>query len=682
MMVRTPRTQHLAEWLLLFLVAAAILWRGGKSIDATWAVGMGTLLILALPSLGRLLWNKKRGTDDSQLHVLTVPLPLWGVLLFYIAWSCFSYIVSETRTYGLDELVRDASCVLLFLWIVRHSGSEHGNDLAHRFFWVVSIAGAVAVLFGLAVYVLQPVNRFTGSFLDWRFHTDYWPNAWAEFVLLAWPIALLLTSRLSTIPRRLVGVLIVGSLVGSLFLSYSRGGLIAFCGQVTVLAVLWAALALRDVRVAKITAMQWHHIVAKLSVAIVVAIVFFFAGNALRAQRYSVQSVSDKLTFTAAEGTSSIDERAEFWHQAVTLSLERPLFGYGPYSFRFTQPHLMTSVLATSDHPHNVFLKLAAERGFPTAIAFLLFLLYIVGLSLKHLFFDRKNDWSIQNDTRTIALLVAVLGVLAHNLIDYNLQFVGVALPLWVALAFLSTNLAGKRPVSRASFRNWRLSRGLRRIESVVVLLLVATIAWEGTFLVLSSLARRAEARGAIDQAILWYERSSLEWFSRDRALAFAVLLQHEQRADDAEAVLRESLEENAVDARAWRMRSDSALLRGEKDLAVQYAEHAYSLGRYTDIAILRVLLDALRAHGDTATLRVRRDEFEALFERYATAIQQNTHFIALGSAVEELERVGQRLRMLYPEHAARYDELVSQAIEHAAVERATYAARPPGLLW
>lgn len=681
-MSRLPHAQRIAEWLLLLFVAFAVLWRGGKSVDATFLLGIITIIVLFCPVWFPVLRKLGFPSTDNRSHGITVPLGIWGVLLAFIAWSILSYLASATRTYGLDELVRDTSCVLLFLWVVRRAGNRRVSVLLEGFLWALTIAGCVAVLFGLAVYVFQPVNRFVGTFLDWRFHTDYWPNAWAEFVLLAWPMAALLASRNVGPIKRWFCVGVTGLLIGALLLSYSRGGFIAFVGQLACLAGFSGALILRDVRVSKAAAERWRRVCAGAGVAIVVALALFGGANLLRGQRYDVESVAQKATFRSAEGTSSISERSQFWNQALELSMERPVFGYGPYSFRFAQTHLMQGVLATSDHPHNIFLKLTAERGWAAVVLFLAFLSYVLGLSVRHLFLDRKNDWSLGKDAATIALLTGTLGVLAHNLIDYNLQFVGIALPFWLALALLSTHLAEKRPVSRASFSHWRLAKSLTRVEGIFLFLLLAVVAWEGAFLVVSSLGRRAEATGDIPAALTWYERATPEWFSRDLPLAKARLLEGQGLLDESDAAFEAALDENAVDARTWRLRAELALRRGEPAPAERYAAHAYRLGRYTDIGILRVWIDAATKAGDQSGLRARKQEFDALFAAFAEAIARNTHHIALSGNVEELQVVAGQLSRLFPTDAERYLDIASDAYAHAETERAGFSARPAGLLW
>lgn len=218
-MSRLPNAQRIAEYLLLLFVGVAILWRGGKSVDASWMLGIVAIVIifsaLWYPALRMVGFPKQ----DARAQPMTVPFGIWGIVLFFFTWTAFSFVASSTRSYGLDEVLRDGACIVLFLWIVRRAGNPKTSVLLEGFLWVVAMSGTVATLFGLAVYVFQPVNRFVGTFLDWRFHTDYWPNAWAEFALFAWPMAALLASRETSPFRRRTCVFATGLLLGSLFLS-------------------------------------------------------------------------------------------------------------------------------------------------------------------------------------------------------------------------------------------------------------------------------------------------------------------------------------------------------------------------------------------------------------------------------------------------------------------------------
>jgi hypothetical protein len=180
---------RIAQWSVFALLAFVILWKGGKSLDATWLlVGVAGLVTFIR------YWNKS--DSISSFHL---PNVLWWSLILFVGWSVLSYVFSTTQNYGLDEILRDGSLILLLLWVVSQP-EESRHKMREAVASVIVYSTFVACIIGIAVYVLQPVSRFVGTFFDFRFHTDYWPNAWAEYLLLAWPMVLLWALN-TTIPR-------------------------------------------------------------------------------------------------------------------------------------------------------------------------------------------------------------------------------------------------------------------------------------------------------------------------------------------------------------------------------------------------------------------------------------------------------------------------------------------------
>jgi len=184
-------------------------------LDMTWLL-TGVACVVTIISHTR---NRKTGDKD-------VPLLLWGAVMAFITITAISYVASTTSNYGVDEVLRTGALGLLFLWIMREgsNGGEQYQLKVLRYFCITVVA---ACGIGILVYVFQPVNRFVGTFFDYRFHTDYWPNAWAEFLLLAWPIVLYWTlrdfefnakdgrSRIELLVRAVVLGLVFGCLVPS-----------------------------------------------------------------------------------------------------------------------------------------------------------------------------------------------------------------------------------------------------------------------------------------------------------------------------------------------------------------------------------------------------------------------------------------------------------------------------------
>ncbi len=671
---------RLSEWGVLILVAFSILWRGGKGLESTWHLAV-CAAIVAL-SFGAKRFFGIASTDASAPGRRgEAPLTVWIMVIALIVLSIASYLHSSVQNYGLDTLLRTVSLSLLFLWTLRSCLEGTDSRFFKAFVQIVTVTAIIAALIGICVYVFQPVNRFVGTFFDMRFDTDYWPNAWGDFVLLAWPLMLLMISRTAKDSLRYLTTIGLGLVLGSLLLSYSRGSLIAFGLQIAVAAGFFLYLGLSDLRYKRLLRVNRIEALISIVVVLLIATGLFASVNAVRSMHHDVQSVTEKITFTASEGTSSIDERSQFWDQAWSLSWDHPWLGYGPYSFRFVQPQLMQNVLATSDHAHNVILTTALDLGWPAAILLVLIVLGGIGSSTKMLF-NRRRDWSADRDMAAVLLLVSVIGVAAHDMIDYNLQFVGVALPLWLCIAFLFVPTGLRTETGTHSFLRWKLSRTLFRFESLIALLLLIITVTEGVGLIQSSFGRHAEAAGETDLALQWYHRARTEWFSRDMHLSEAQIYLQKNDPIAAQNAIDIYMKENAFDARAWKLQAMIHMREQNTTDAQAAAERAYALGKYTDLGMLDVLLQIDRTAADTAALVSRKLEFDALFSAYADAIEQNTHFIALSQNVEDLLSVSRSLSRLFPNDEKRYKQIARRAADHARTERDTYSAREPGMLW
>ncbi len=650
------------EWAFIALIIFSILWRGGKSIDATWILtGVTSLIVLCSWLADR--FDMYASSDRSSAGV--VPAWLRITLIATVAWTAMSYLTSEAKNYGLDEVLQTGSYALAFFIIIRLRERGQTEWIGALLSRVIAISGIVASVIGSAIYVLQPVSRFSGTFFDARFHTDYWPNAWAEFLLIALPLTLVCI--LLSDKRKLWWSAGGGLQLAALYLSFSRGGMLSFGVECALLGIM--------------IFLYWTNARPRLSsrsllpmfVAVVTAIILVFSLNAARTQQYDLESFTEKVTFTASEGKSSVNERAQFWQAATSMTLQRPVFGWGPYSFRFIQPETMTSVLATSDHPHNAFLKMSAERGIPAALLYVFFIGSILGYAVLSLRYDATSIVKVGS-------LLGVVGVLAHIMIDYNLQFTGVGLPFFCLLALLAP-LQNSAGLPTASFGRWKRRRRLNDTTAVVAALLLFIATWEGAFLVTSSLGRRAAAQADSVNAIKWYNLSKMELFSRDLLLSEAQIKAASGDNEGALASLDRYQPLNPHDSRAWKIRGSVLLSLNRTADAMSALEQAYEGGKYTDVGILRLLLQT-SAQNPSASYRARKTEFDALFIAYADAIGANTHFIALSDNVEELQQVARILGRLFPSDADRYLTIAREAQDHAQTERAAFAARPPGTLW
>jgi hypothetical protein len=182
-----------SEWLVLVFLVFAILWEGGEGMETTWLLAM----ISGFVTLR--YWWLRKGKIQAKNQPLTwkhdlsstrnnLPLTLWAMVLLLIFLTILSFAFSVMRTYGFDEVLETTSLLLLFLWIGRLHINNEDSILRRYFPRLLTGATLVAAAVGALIYVAQPSNRFAGTFLDISEYGFYWPNAWAEFLLAAWPV--------------------------------------------------------------------------------------------------------------------------------------------------------------------------------------------------------------------------------------------------------------------------------------------------------------------------------------------------------------------------------------------------------------------------------------------------------------------------------------------------------------
>lgn len=653
----------------------AILWRGGKSLETTWIfVGVSVLLTA--------MQMRRKSADRPRVPALVVLS-----CFMFLAWTFCSYWYSMTQNYGLDEVLRDIASILLFFSTFQAASLSDRPLFLRRLCIAVTIATLLAIAFGILVYILQPVNRFVGTFFDHRFHTDYWPNAWAQYLLLAWPLVFLWATSQQRMMRVVAGG-ILGCILGALLLSYSRGALIAF-GLQGILLLLFSVYAETEHPGKMGSALAFlRRTAVRIFLLGAVALSMFLSVNILRSQFYPVQSVVDKVTFQADEGMSSVSERTLFWKQAIVLAARKPLFGWGPYSFRFVAQEHQSGVLQISDHPHNLFLKLAAERGIPASILFLLIIFLVMYCGVRRAFaasYDRSIPAS-----QVIVLSISLLGVLAHNLIDYNLQFVGIAALFWVLLGCIASYPESERVLLYSAAEGNPMGNAYSLYNKIVRLFtlslgLIALCASliEGGFLVTSSLGRHAEAASKPEIALKYYSWSRGEWFSRDMHLSRALLYLKLGDVDSALLAIDDYQRVNSLDPRAWRVRGDIAVDRKDPEAAVSAYTDAFARGKWNDLSITLALTKALRAlEPKHAVLDRHRAEIDAMLTVFAASIQRNDHFIALSHNAEDAIALASLLAEIYPKDAPTYEVIAARTDHAMRQQRSLMKSRPPGYLW
>lgn len=538
-------------------------------------------------------------------------------LSIFVVFAGLSFIYSTTKNVGLSEVMAFGSVSTIYFLLAHQKLSW-----IEKFLRVFLFGSFLAVLIGFGLYFTQGEVRMFGPFFNILYHANNWPNAFALFILLSWPLVFAVAQN------KIWRFVLLSFLISALLLTYSRGALIAFGGQL----ILFAIYYFRRINLKTIA----------LSLGVILSVlIIFFGANYIRSTTFEVIDVSEKVSFGNNEGATSKQERIDFWKGAFNLAKEKPVLGWGPFSFRQAYNAKQTTLLANSDHPHNVFLKIAAENGFVAAIAFLLFILSVFVMA-----FERFRELTNPKRDLLIGLGVSVLGAFAHNLIDYNLNFIVNLSIVFLFLTFMRSISVKRIYKVRSSY-----------IGIVLAILLAIFAVFEGTLLFLN-------------QTGLYKEALTLSLYPRNYYISVADdVIVNDGDKHDAIVALDKQMALNSLDDRAYYLRY-ALLCSGESydiDICKNNLSTAISLnplndiGYYTDY--LKLVARTNLSKQDISII----DSSVNIVWRYFALVEKNVHFTAYTTNVEAAYLFVDYLKpFLSKEDFTNFDIERKEMLEHA----------------
>ncbi len=374
------------------LLIISLLHRGGISFQAhiLW-------MIMMLP-IAVCVFFAQKNQDSSK-----TPSILLGLILLLLLTIAAGWTYSQMRDFGLISITTLLGGLATLIIVIEMDMAE---TTIERLLNILCVIASLLCMFGLGLYFFTTIDRLSSTFVHLPYLTTSYPNAFALFLLSVMPHALLQLNKFRNRPWLIINALVISSLL----LTFSRGSLIMGIGIVATLFIL-----------KKITFDK------KVALTLVGIIALTATFQLIRPDSLGQNSFEEKYTFNAGEKTSSVNERMDFWKGALSMIKAHPLFGTGPDTFKYTFPQYQTSLLANSDHPHNMFLKQASEFGIPSALLLIAIIIYgLYGLRRTY----RANHTHL-------ALGLAILAMLGHNLLDYNLNFTSNALIFYAFLGLI-----------------------------------------------------------------------------------------------------------------------------------------------------------------------------------------------------------------------------------------------------
>jgi O-antigen ligase len=323
-------------------------------------------------------------------------------LLLYAAYGMLAFVVTQT-------LRRSSQ----FSWLAR----------------AICVYGAVLALFAL-LQGIAPNGKLYWLFTPEQGGFIYGPyvnhNHYSGLMEMLVPFPLVLAATHLTEGNRRIAVTAIAALMaGSIFLSGSRGGMLAFLAQMVVLTVL----LLRSRRA------SWKQpLMLGVSLALVIGFLVWLGGNDLTRRLASIHSEA-QVEITG--GTRLTIDR-----DCLQMFLKRPFLGWGLGTFPIVYPQFRSFYTTFFvNQAHNDYLQLLAETGLAGFLIAVWFLVLVFRRAATKL----ANWTETSTGTLTVAALIGCVGILVHSFLDFNLQ-----IPANAALFYVLCGIAASPPLQES----------------------------------------------------------------------------------------------------------------------------------------------------------------------------------------------------------------------------------------
>jgi O-antigen ligase len=369
-----------------------------------------------------LLWIVKQVLDGKLLvrwNPVFLPMGVFGALVVaQIVFRRTAYR-HDTVSLGLLYLALGTLCFLTGQTLVR---SAQARKLA----LILSVYGAAIAVFALLqgispngklYWMRQP--RMGG----WIYGPYVNHNHYAGLMEMLVPIPLIVSLTRMAAPKvRAVAAASAAVMVGTIFLSGSRGGMLAIMAELIILSALLVKQK-RGLRTA---------IGIGVFLAIIVSLLVWVGGVQLSERIASVGPGHTEL---------SGDIRADINRDGLRMFLKRPIMGWGLGGFPIVYPEFRTFYTNFFiNEAHDDYLQLLVEMGllgFGTMVWFLV-TLYRRGVK-------KIGNWPGDvSGAMTMMCLLGMSGILVHSFVDFNLQ-----IPANAAFFYVMGTVAASVPFAK-----------------------------------------------------------------------------------------------------------------------------------------------------------------------------------------------------------------------------------------
>jgi O-antigen ligase len=363
-----------------------------------------------------LLWLAKQYLDQElviEWNPLFLPMAAFAVLILAQILLRSSSYLHDTIAEGYLYLAYGILCFVSTQSLLRASQ-------ARRMAMILTIYGFAIAAFSL-IQGIAPNEKLywlrEPQHGGWIYGPYVNHNHYAGLMEMLIPIPLIISlSHLAHEKERLAAGIAAAIMTGTVFLSGSRGGMLAVLTEF----LLFAVLVTRQKRGAR-TAVG-----VGVFAIVLLSLLTWLGGKQLTTRVFSI----GRETRTEVSGGM----RLSIDRDALSMFRRKPVLGWGLGAFPVAYPQFRSFYTNFFvNEAHNDYLQLLTETGilgFGVMIWFL--------LALYHSAARKIPNWtSSVSGSLTLACLLGITGILVHSFLDFNLQ-----IPANAALFYVLCSLA------------------------------------------------------------------------------------------------------------------------------------------------------------------------------------------------------------------------------------------------
>jgi O-antigen ligase len=372
-----------------------------------------------------IIWTVRQFTRiDSPLrwNSIFIPMLAFGALVVYqITFGATAYVDATVSSF----LLYAAYAVVSFLATQTFNNARQVKVAAAAF----SIYG-----FSVAFFALLQSLSSNGKIYWVRLpRTGGWiygpyvnHNHYAGLMEMLFPIPLVFAlTHFAKGGMRTLALIASSLMAATIFLSGSRGGVIAFFCEIALVAI---------VSIKQRSQIQFRSKLTLIAFAVLaISLLAWIGGHEITDRFLSAQNTRNEI---------SAGLRLQIDRDLIKMFPHRPLLGWGLGTFADVYPRYRTFYTTSFiDQAHNDYLQLLIETGVAGLLTMLWFLWMVFRGAGKKL----RNWNSTLDGAVALAALLGIVGILVHSFVDFNLQ-----IPANAALFYVLCTVAAAE--SRFSF--------------------------------------------------------------------------------------------------------------------------------------------------------------------------------------------------------------------------------------